>query len=572
MENLYKEILFWVFFLICNFNLFAFNYAIQIHNTRFFPVSIRGLKVGRKGFFISSNNDFFRLSIDISLGIFLYRFQVIDSGILIFSLLYTFIFLFNIYHFSFAYIYKTMPVIANDAKLLKDGMAILFQESKAKFIMYSSGTLLLLCLVFVAFRRYIAFSSAFSPLPATYVLALALLIIFVIAVARKGFYNNRQDLRYRFLFQAARLGAHIINSYRLHNRKARWEKNIPNLKSENGVRYIHTKPNIYLIFVESYGALLLKENALVQQYKAAVEGFSSRLQDNGWQVKNNLSESVSLIGPSWLAYSSFLYGCRIDNHLIYEHLLKSKTFHQADCLLKQLRHNGYTVFNLNPTKGNKALNVPMENLTSFYHVDQWILRDDIDYRGLEYGFGEFPADQYTLNYAYDHYLKDCPSPFVLFYLTKNSHSPFVSPKIVADDWRKINDQAVKSHSLSGGFLKRPNMKDFFDSIVYQFQVLQNYIIKNGRDNDIFLLMGDHQPHELSDENQHGLETIVHVISKDKAFVEGFEAYGFRDSLFDGILPVKHEGLHSAFVREFLRCYGVNNEKLPEYEPHGHQLF
>ncbi|GEM_PF-1637760 len=572
MNTFFSELLFWGLFLVFNFTLFAFNYFIQIDSNNFLPFSLKGLKKGRRGVFISYNMDFFRFSMEISIIILLYRFAVLEKGIYIFSFIYCFLLIFNIYHFAFAYIYKTTPVIANDIKLLRDGMAILYNESKIKLLGYAIGLIILVIAVFTFFTLYLSFSLRFEPVPITYFVTLLLSVVFVSAILRKGIYRNRRDLTYRFLFMTARLIAHIRNSHDLLKNKLRFKNLIKSIEEKDVItRAINKKPNLYFIFIESYGSLLVKENKIKSQYKSLIEDFTQQLNKSNWGVKSNLSESITLIGPSWLAYSSFLYGCRIESHLTYEYLIKNKAFHKIDSILNTLNENNYTIFNLNPTKPNANLPISMDDLTSFYHVDNWILRDDINYKGLEYGFGEFPADQYTLNYAYENYLRQFMSPFILFYLTKNSHSPYISPKKPLDDWRKINGCKKKDHSISGGFLTRPNLTDYINSIQYQIKVIEKFIIENGNENDIFLLVGDHQPHELTNGEEFGLETIVHVVSKNQNFLNGFEKYGFRDSLYDNISPVKHEGLHSAFLRELLRCFGKSENVLPDYEPNGKQL-
>ena len=94
----------------------------------------------------------------------------------------------------------------------------------------------------------------------------------------------------------------------------------------------------------------------------------------------------------------------------------------------------------------------------------------------------------------------------------------------------------------------------------------DFIRKNGRSNDIFVIVGDHQPPALGTTD---FKTPIHIISKDATFVSGFLNYGFSE----GLLPethqeMNHEGFYSMFLREFIRNYGTDSTNLPSYFPNG----
>jgi hypothetical protein len=96
-----------------------------------------------------------------------------------------------------------------------------------------------------------------------------------------------------------------------------------------------------------------------------------------------------------------------------------------------------------------------------------------------------------------------------------------------------------------------------------------FINQFGKQNDIFILVGDHQPPVLT-RHKDGFETPIHIFCKDSTFVRGFNAYGFNPGL--QISPahksITHEGIYSMFMREFLRNYGTDTIHLPKYMPNG----
>ena len=66
-------------------------------------------------------------------------------------------------------------------------------------------------------------------------------------------------------------------------------------------------------------------------------------------------------------------------------------------------------------------------------------------------------------------------------------------------------------------------------------------------------------------------TPVHVISRNRAFVERFAAYGFTPGIFaePGTGNLKHEGLQSLFIHELVGEYGgADEQRFTKYYPDG----
>ena len=105
---------------------------------------------------------------------------------------------------------------------------------------------------------------------------------------------------------------------------------------------LERKPNIYVIFVESYGSVLYKRSHFRPTYLSLLSQLEDQLDNAGYHAATALSESPTWGGGSWLAYTSTLFGLRIDNHPQY---LALRNKYQIDgsypSLGKTLQDQGY---------------------------------------------------------------------------------------------------------------------------------------------------------------------------------------------------------------------------------------
>jgi len=77
---------------------------------------------------------------------------------------------------------------------------------------------------------------------------------------------------------------------------------------------------------------------------------------------------------------------------------------------------------------------------------------------------------------------------------------------------------------------------------------------------------------LNDTEKYGLNTPINIITQNESFLNGFQDYGFRNSLFDkNLKTICHESMYSIIVREIMKNFGAGYEQLPDYEPFGLQI-
>ena len=316
------------------------------------------------------------------------------------------------------------------------------------------------------------------------------------------------------------------------------------------------KPNIYFLFIESYGSINLNNQKLSSNYVSLLEGYEEGLALDGWKSSSILSKAPVTGGGSWLSYTTLMLGYKVDNRSLYNTLLTNKEFQKYNHLFRNLQEHGYTNYRLNPIFMPEKFNPPWELFTSFYAVDEWIRLKDVEYEGIMYGYGPSPPDQYSLNKAYDIISKREESPFILFSLSKNSHTPFPEPYELKNNWQEWNDE--KGSDRHARFFERPKIEDYRKSIKYQLDVVMDFITKKGEKSDIFFIIGDHQPpvFEIID-----FKTPIHIISRDESLITQFSNYGFSGDLVPANdKEFNHEGFYSMFLREFVKTYGVDSNK------------
>jgi phosphoglycerol transferase MdoB-like AlkP superfamily enzyme len=332
---------------------------------------------------------------------------------------------------------------------------------------------------------------------------------------------------------------------------------------------LNHKPDIYLIFVESYGSVLYKRQDYREAYTSLLAQLQRQLYQDGWHAASALSEAPVWGGGSWMSYTSALFGIRIDTHPQFLSLLdKYQTVNYPD-LGHYLKSQGYEYVRLSSLSDELKEEEQLKYKT-FYGVDRWLRYRDLNYQGPNYGWGPAPPDQYSLNFAQDTIASDGETPVFFFFITQNSHYPWLPLPTITDDWRTLNAKTAPSPSPPPEPIPHEVRRaNYMDAIEYQLRFLTDFILKTGDDDSVFVLIGDHQPQRVSRQSD-GFETPIHIISKDAAFVDAFLDYDFVKGLeINEITPtMRHEGFYSMFVRVLLAQYGRGIKALPDYLPSG----
>lgn len=568
-----NEIRFWLLFLILNFLFFLPGFLVNAGTSSFLPLSgfLHGSIYERvKTVFVRSNCDIFRLSVDlflISIVYYLLRKYMRPAlyGWLA-GIYYVFTFAFITYYVTFEKIYLIPPIIYNDLTLLKLGFV---NSMNGQWLRTVGIMVLVLALSYGLIwlvRQMIKtlHSITWSKYSKTVIIILVILIL--INTVKSGFtYASNQAFQETF----ALIGSNVKSS--ADARKSLIHFNVDRINSRMNYQHLglKSKPDIYLLFVESYGKLLYESPELRGPYFRWMDSCASVLLQNGMNVATGLSTSPVSGGQSWVSYTTVMFGYKIRNQGTFNSLLKNPAMAHYDNLFRVLRQNGYRTYRLNAMPQASNLEVPWETYSRFYSIDKWINFSDLKYSGRLYGFGPSPPDQYSLNFAGRYIDKNSPGPHALFFITQTTHNPFYCPDSLARDWQNLNSEPDSVSFHASVFLKKPRISDYAKAVHYDLSALVQFIIQVPDSNTIFILIGDHQPPVITSA-KNGFETPVHIISRNKEFTKAFMQFGFREGMKadEKAIPIRHEGIYSMFMREFVRFYGTDHSQLPEYRPYG----
>lgn len=566
-----KELKVWILFICLNCLLFLPRYILEADISSFIPY--RGFLEGSlyqrfKYLYIRPNYDIFRLSADLLLILVIYYFFRKKIGLKLYSrisgIYYVIILLFLIYYNSMEKIFKVKPMLYNDIHLFR----LAFVNSGVAMIkgLLLAGLLIGITIGFIRIFRYLlTLIRDIQPGRYSKIALLLLGSFLLIKTLWSGVtFEPIQGIQETCVLMVQNLGL----SLEAYNSQ-RKIKVTDLVKETNYDRYQwKEKPNLYVLFFESYGKIVYTDPSLQGPYLKELDHLEASLEKQGWKTASAFSISPVSGGDSWVSYSSFMLGYNIRNEGTYLYLLKNKGLNHYDHLFRLFGKKGYTNYRLSSMEENPSLDIPWKTFSAFYDVDQWILFRDMNYQGKLYGFGPSPPDQYALFFAGNFIKQHTAGPFTFFWINQNSHNPFYCPDSLVADWKSLSDGRDISNQKSD-FLKKPSRKDYSKAINYDLQVFIHFIEQEGSGHDIFLIIGDHQPPLLTHQSD-SFETPVHIISRDGSFIQHFVDDGFVHGMAanDQGMIFRHEGLYSLFMREFLRSYGTDSTDLPRFRPAG----
>ncbi len=560
---------FWSGFLLLNFLLFLPLYLLTMQDAAFWPraATLQEALISR------ANTDIFRLNLEISLLLLIFLFirwlwkpDVRKWYARVFFLIYLLALIYAIYEAVTLSLYHTSPVIFNDYRFFISGIGFLIDGLRL-----SGWQLVLIGFIIFAIPilLYKLILRWFTRLPvarlgqSSHIVA-AILIAFLLITA----ISQRQALS-RPDSVVASLGVKVWENVR-SSITAREEIGAYNrIRPEETYDYAETTrliyhPNVYLIFIESYGSVLYKRPHFTDDYKALMQQMQARLQEGGWTLSTGFSTSPTWGGGSWMAYTSAEFGLHIASQPQFLAIEERYSREPYPSLGRYLQSQGYQYVRLSPIQRSLTQHENEVN-DAFYGPDRWITYRDLDYHGPLYGWGPSPPDQFSLNRTRQILGTENNQPLFFFYLTQNSHYPWAPLPSFVDDWRQLNDPNWPSPLPIGEPIPhRDNIAHYSEAIRYQWQMLSDFILTTPADEDaIFILIGDHQPPRVS-RKADGFETPIHIIARDADFARGFERYGFDPGLLVNDLEpdMKHEALYSMLVRALVDAYGVSAAPVP----------
>lgn len=463
--------------------------------------------------------------------------------------------------------YMLEPVLYNDVVLFGDGASYVWQSLNLSTAVYLqvavalAGALVLLWGLHWLLLRGVV-PSRRSKVALAALMALAVGFVAISSGAAGSTQTAVSSFTLRVVQNAAR-------SYQAYERVQRFDGRYLAPFFQFTHSNLAQKPNIYIIFIESYGSVLYQRPDFRVRYGRLLHGLETQLAQAGWQAASSRSLSPTWGGGSWIAYTSFLTGLQVESHAHYLRLFQRYQEESLPHLFNYLQTQGYGRYQLS-ANADEISDEVWQRYRQFYGVDTWLRFRDLAYSGPLYGWGPSPPDQYALHFAANWLRETAVAPYVFFFITQNSHYPWVPLPPLLEDWRTLNDAPAPTppaQPMPHGELRR----HYATAIEYELQMLTQFILQEGSDHDIFILVGDHQPARVARYTD-GWDTPIHVISRDAAFVRAFHEYNFVPGLATDTVEatLHHAGFYTLLMRVLLQQYGTEGAILPDYLPQGVQ--
>ena len=288
-----------------------------------------------------------------------------------------------------------------------------------------------------------------------------------------------------------------------------------------------TSGDIFLFFIESYGATAYLNPRHYRPLSENLNILSQQLQTNGFHLASAYLDSPTFGGGSWLSHASALSGRRITDEGAYRHALRLP----AEMMGRRLSAIGYDTLAVVP--GIRSA-WPEGKALGFAEI---IDAATLDYRGPAYGWWRIP-DQFSLAWLHRRFRESAPdrAPVFAFFASISSHIPFSPLPAYIADGESLSAPAVSpAHTPTG----RVDPLDwqalnraYLASLSYSLQVVGDFAVSTVGSDGVMLLLGDHQPPAIVSGPAAPWLVPFHVISRDQAVVERFMAQG----LTPGFVP------------------------------------
>ena len=298
--------------------------------------------------------------------------------------------------------------------------------------------------------------------------------------------------------------------------------------------------DVYVFFVESYGCTVYKDPRHARLVVPAVRAAARALAANGYVFASSYFQSPAFGGASWLAHGSLASGVAITGQLQYELLLTSS----VPPIAEFFNRAGYRTVRVMP---GTLWEWPAGE---YFRYQQKYYAFDFDYRGPAFGWAPMP-DQFVLDSIYRREIKkrDRPPLFIQFVLV-SSHAPFDEQPPYISDWSRIGGGAIyRSQEPVRYPVAWPGLKGaskaYASSIVYDLEVLTDFLCRVIDDAALVIVTGDHQPNVKVTGPDQPWSVPVHVVSRNPRLVAPFIRRGFTEGLVPS-RPPPHAGIENLF--------------------------
>jgi hypothetical protein len=283
--------------------------------------------------------------------------------------------------------------------------------------------------------------------------------------------------------------------------------------------------DVFLVFVEAYGAVAYERPDIAPFLTAPRSGLETAIHDTGRRVVSAFVDSPTFGGSSWLAHISLMSGIEVRDPETNARLMTEN----RDTIVTTFSHAGYRTLALMPGLRQRWPE------GSFYGFDETYGAARLDYRGPEFGWFAIP-DQFTLARIDTLEVDRAPRPnLFVFYPTISTHFPFSPTPPYQPDWGRMFDaHPYDGPSIVRAYAKQPDWTHFapgyVDAVAYTYATLAGYLRKQRGRDIVLVVIGDHQPAAAVSGEGASWSVPVHVVSSRDAILDRLLARGFHTGL------------------------------------------
>ena len=298
--------------------------------------------------------------------------------------------------------------------------------------------------------------------------------------------------------------------------------------------------DVLLVFVESYGQMAVQGTSFSPPIDQIVENGTQQLQADGFSSRSAWITSSVFGGGSWLAHATLESGTWVNSPGRYSQLIKSDRLTLPAAFAKA---GWRTVADIPSTHG------AWPEGKTFYHYDKVWDRDNLGFKGPNFGFSAMP-DQYTFLAIDKRELAKRNRPPIFAEIdTTSSHEPWTRiPPLVP--WNEIGNGSIYNRvPIDRTGLTDPQ-QGYAKSIQYSLRTLYSFLERYGNKNTVVIALGDHQPSRVVSQANH--EVPVTIIAHDPKVMDRLSSWGWTN----GMLPAQSapDWLMSAFRDRFLNAF------------------
>jgi hypothetical protein len=309
--------------------------------------------------------------------------------------------------------------------------------------------------------------------------------------------------------------------------------------------------DVYLIFIESYGAVSYERPEIAEGLSASRAQFESDVRALGRDIVSAYVNSPIFGGGSWLAHVSFLSGVEVRDDDTNAVLMNQK----RDTFVTPFARHGYRTIAIMPGLRQSWPEGAFYGFGEIYGTAQ------LDYHGPPFGWWIIP-DQFAFARldALEASRSSSSPPIFVFFPTVSTHTPFGPTPPYQPDWsRMLSDQPYDPADRQQALAREPDLFNLAPSYVralsYAYTSIAGYLQRHANRDSVMILIGDHQPPAAVSGQGAPWHVPVHVITSHSQVIDSLLGHGFRSGMTPERPPL---GPMHALVPILLDAFG--NEK------------